>query len=216
MKLPQERGAAGGLLPYFFRGVRSDAPVIGAPFLDAFLDLLAIEVVLEGLLGELDYLFIRSEAESDELIFREAVDLAVPLGGGERLETNPLFEPDDAVLNFEGVGADAEDGDEHGYGKDDEPLSIDKPVIIEGAVLAKFVSKVETHDDVHDKDCEQNQVKGGVEAGMLLEALWGLIAHGFPSFLSGRCWLTRTGRHRGEQHAAARETWKPTLGGLCG
>ncbi len=70
--------------------VGSDAPVVGTPFLDAFLDLLAIEVVLESLLGELNDLVVGSEAESDELIFREFVDLGVPLGGREGLQTDSL------------------------------------------------------------------------------------------------------------------------------
>ena len=63
-------------------GVRSDAPVVGAPIFDALLDLFTIEVVLEGLLGQRDDFVIGGKTEADELIFRELVDLGVPLGGG--------------------------------------------------------------------------------------------------------------------------------------
>jgi hypothetical protein len=61
--------------------VKSDAPVVGTPVLDALLDLFTIEVLLEGLLGQRDDFVIGSKTEADELIFREFVDLCVPLGG---------------------------------------------------------------------------------------------------------------------------------------
>ena len=46
----------------------SDTPVVGAPGLDALLDLLAGEFLLESLLGQFDDFVIGCEAETYELV----------------------------------------------------------------------------------------------------------------------------------------------------
>ena len=71
--VPQVRGTRGTkhIQPHRIRGwlrVRgneSDAEVVGAPVFDSFLDLLAVEVLLEGELGEDDDFRIRGEAQAD-------------------------------------------------------------------------------------------------------------------------------------------------------
>src|ERR1700677_4004551 len=46
----------------------SNAPVIGAPALDAFLDLLAVEFLFERLLGQRHDLVVRSKTKSNQLV----------------------------------------------------------------------------------------------------------------------------------------------------
>ena len=95
-----------------------------APGLDALLDLLAGEVLLERLLGQLDDFIVRGKAESDQLVFGETAYLSVPLGRRERLQAKALFQADDAILHFERVGAQLGGGDEGGDGQDDDPFRI--------------------------------------------------------------------------------------------
>ena len=63
----------------------SDAPVVGAPGLDALLDLLAGEFLLKSLLSQFDNFFIGGEAKSDQLVFRKLINLRMPLCRGESL-----------------------------------------------------------------------------------------------------------------------------------
>lgn len=191
--------------------VMSDAPVVGAPVLDALLDLFASEVLLEGLFSESNDFVVGSKAESNQLIFRELVDLGVPLGGGEGLETKALFQTNDAVLHLERVGADAEHGDEDCDGKEDEPLGIDSPVTEAGAV--KLVGEFDCNDQVDDEDRRQNHVVRRVKTGMLLEALWGLIAHGFPSFLRPM-FADLIGTRSGGAECSSAGDLKTTLGAI--
>lgn len=65
---------------------RSDAPLIRAPAPDALFDLLLRQVLLEGLLRQLNHLVICGEAQRDQLRFRQPVDLRVPFGRRERLQ----------------------------------------------------------------------------------------------------------------------------------
>jgi hypothetical protein len=81
----------------------SHAPIIAAPVLDALLDLFAIQIFFESLLGQCHYLAISGEAEAYELIFAEAINLRMPFGWGEGLQSQALFEADDAILHLERI-----------------------------------------------------------------------------------------------------------------
>jgi acetyl-CoA synthetase len=53
----------------------SDPEVVGAPVLDAFLDLLASQIMLERLFGQFHHLIIGGKTQADQLILCEAIDL---------------------------------------------------------------------------------------------------------------------------------------------
>jgi len=149
---------------------QSDAPVVGAPALDAFLDLLAVEVVFEGLLGEFDHFVVGGKTEADELVLGEAIDLRVPFGGGEGLQAEAFFEADDAILNLEGIGAHLDPGDEDGDREDQEPSGMDVVVVIEVD---------EGEQEVGDQDEEEEEVEGRIEPTVVLQVLC-CITHGGP------------------------------------
>ncbi len=69
--------------------------MIGAPVLDAFLDLFAIQVLFQGVLGELYDLIVGGKAQADQLVLAEPVNLRAPLRRSQGLETQPFFQPDD-------------------------------------------------------------------------------------------------------------------------
>jgi len=158
------------------------APVVGAPGLDALLDLLAVELLLQGLLGEFHDFVVGGKAEADQLVFSKVVDLRVPLGRGQGLQAKALFEADDAVLYFERITAQFSEGNEHGDGEDHHPLG--KP--------AEMLERVAAHDEqVHGENGGEDKVVGGVVPGMVLETLRRGITHAYPSILSGRNRLPR-------------------------
>jgi hypothetical protein len=88
----------------------SDPPVVGTPVLDALLDLLAVQIMFQRLLGQLHHLVIGGKAQADQLVLGEAIDLRVPFRRGQRLQAHPLLQPDDAVLHLERIGAQLEEG----------------------------------------------------------------------------------------------------------
>lgn len=56
--------------------------------------------------GERGKFLVRREAKGDELRRGELLDLRLVGGGNESRHAKPLFEPDDAILIFEGIHAD--------------------------------------------------------------------------------------------------------------
>jgi hypothetical protein len=154
----------------------SDAPVVGAPGLDALLDLLAGEVLFKGLLGQFDDFLVGGEAKADQLVFRELVDLRVPFGRSQGLEAEALLEADDAVLDLEGIGAQLEDGDPDGDGKNHEPSTeeIEIPICVKPS-----------HVQVDCQDSGKNHVKRRIDAAVVLEVLRRGLAHGKFSIFFG-------------------------------
>jgi hypothetical protein len=140
-------------------GEGSDAEGIGTPVLDAFLDLLAIEILFEGLLGERDDFIVGGEAEADQLIFIEAIDLGVPLGGSQGLKTQAFFETNDAVLDLYWIAAHFSDKDKSCQGENYQPFSEDVEV---------FYCEAQDDDKVDDQDSQKDQVERGIEAAMIL------------------------------------------------
>jgi hypothetical protein len=137
----------------------SDAEGVGTPVLDAFLDLLAIEILFEGLLGERDDFIVGGEAEADQLIFIEAIDLGVPLGGSQGLKTQAFFETNDAVLDLYWIAAHFSDKDKSCQGENYQPFSEDVEV---------FYCEAQDDDEVDDQDSQKDQVERGIEAAMIL------------------------------------------------
>lgn len=88
----QVRGSSVGMVTNFTvvvvknRETLSYPPAVGAPRLDALLDLLAVQILFEGLIGEIQHFPVRCKAQADQLVFRQAVDPSAPFRRGERLQ----------------------------------------------------------------------------------------------------------------------------------
>jgi hypothetical protein len=145
----------------------SYAVVVGAPGGDALLDGFGLEVLGEGFVDQGGELGVGGETESDELLDGELVDVGAVGGGEERGETEALFEADDAVLDFHGAPASDACHDEEDDGHDDPPemeMPVDRPVVD---------GRVDGEDEVEQKQGHDDEVKGWVEAGVVLEVLRG-------------------------------------------
>jgi len=147
--------------------VALDTPLVGTPIADALLDLLAIEIVFQSLLGEFYDLVVTGEAKTDELIFCKAVDLCVPLGRGESLKTKALFKAYDTVLHLERVLAHSEECDEGGNRKNGDP---------DGPEAGMQYGEDDRCYEVDYKNSEQYDVKERIEAGVVLKTL-GCLRH---------------------------------------
>ena len=79
-----------------------DAVVVAAPVDDALLDGFGFEVLGEGFADEGRELGVGGEAEGDELLDGELIDVGAVFGREERGEAETLFEANDAVLHFDG------------------------------------------------------------------------------------------------------------------
>ena len=141
---------------------RSDTPVIGTPVPDALLDLLAVQVVLQRLLRQLDHLVISGKAQTDQLILAEVINLRVPLSRSQTLQPQPLLQPDDTVLHFKRVLAKLEKSNERDDRNNQQP----------GGRYAPVMDLVEdSEDQVGNQEEEKNKVKRRIEPGMILEIL---------------------------------------------
>lgn len=132
-----------GRKPIEFISGLSDAEGVGAPALDAFLDLLAVEVLFEGHFCKLYDFVVGGKTESDQLILIEAINLSVPFGGSECLETQTLLEADDAILDLDRVTAQFSDEDESCQGENYQPFGEDIEI---------FYGEAENDDEVDDQD----------------------------------------------------------------
>jgi hypothetical protein len=155
-----------------------DAVVVGAPGGDALLDGLGLEVLGEGFVDEGGELGVGGEAESDELLDGELVDVGAVGGGEERGETEALFEADEAVLHFDGAVASDACHDEEDDGHDNPPQM---RVRVAGPIVN---GDVDGEDEVEQKQGQNEEVKGRVPARVVLEALRG--GHWSP-FWNGLC-----------------------------
>jgi hypothetical protein len=146
---------------------RLDAVVVGAPVGDALLDGLGLEVLGEGFVDEGGDLGVGGEAEGDELLDGELVDVGAVGGGEECGETKAFFEADDAVLHFDGGFASDACHDEEDDGHDDPPQ-------MRVRVAWPFVhGDVDGEEEVEQKQGQNDEVKERVPARVVLEVLRG-------------------------------------------
>lgn len=147
--------------------------VVGAPVDDGFLDGLWLHVFGEGLVGECGEFVVGGEAKGDELTGGELVDVCAVGFGEQRVETEALFEADDAVLRFQGIAAGVA-----GY-QDEDDCHDDVPkmrVLIGGPVVD---GDVDGEDEIEDEQRHDDEVKGRMEACVVLKILrswhWGVL-----------------------------------------
>ena len=96
------------------------------------------------------------------MVLGKAVHLRVPLGGGQRLQSQPLLKTNDAVLHFERIAAQFDEGDEGRYRQSEKP----------GGRNTSMVPKVEDGEDyVGEQKKGQDKVIRRIEAAMFLEVL---------------------------------------------
>lgn len=95
--------------------------VVATPVDDALFDGFGLEVLGEGFVDECGELIIGGEAEGDELLAAEIVDVGPLFGGKKRMESETLFKADDAVLNDKGAVAGATGHDEEDERHGDPP-----------------------------------------------------------------------------------------------
>ena len=89
----------------------SNPPFVGTPASNAFLDLFTAQVVFECLLCELYDFVVSGEAQPYELTFSKTIDLGMPLGGSQGLQSQTLFKTNHPILHFERVSPEFEDRD---------------------------------------------------------------------------------------------------------
>ena len=136
------------------------------------LDGFGFEVLGECLADEGGELVVGGEAESDELFDGELVDVGALFGGKERVEAEALFEADDSVLDPESLGSGDTGHDEEDDGHCDPPEE-------ESAVFGPVVDgDVDGEDEVEKKHGQNKEMKGGIEACVVLEIL--RSGHGSP------------------------------------
>ena len=142
-----------------------DAVVVASPVDDALLDGFGLEVLGEGPTGKGRQFVVRGEAEGDELFDRELIDVGAVFGGKECGETEALFEADDSILCPESLGS----GDPSHHEEDD---GHNNPPEEKNAVLGPVVDGgVDGKDQVEQEHGQDNEMKGWIEARVVLEVL---------------------------------------------
>jgi hypothetical protein len=139
--------------------------VVATPVDDALLDGFGFEVLSEGFADQGRELGVGGEAESDELLNAELVNVSAIFGGQESGEAETLFEADDAVLHFDGAAASDARHDEEDDGHSDPP---EKESPVGGPVVD---GEVDGEDEVEQKHGQDEEVKGWIEARVVLEVL---------------------------------------------
>jgi len=108
---------------------------------------------------------VGGKAEGDELFDRELIDVGAIFGRKERMEAQALFEADDTVLDAEGAVSCAAGHDEEDDGHRDPPE-------MESPMLRPVVDgDIDGEDEVEQKHGQDEEVKGWIEAGVVLEVL---------------------------------------------
>lgn len=142
-----------------------DAVVVGAPVDDVLFDGFGFEALGDGLVNEGGKLGVGGEAEGDDLLDVELLDVGEVVGWQERSEAKGLFKPDDAVLDLEVVDARLRGENDEGGGDDDPPE-------MKVAVMMPVLDGDGDGDDEIDKeDGEDEEVHRGIEATVILVAL---------------------------------------------
>jgi hypothetical protein len=148
--------------------------VVGAPVDDVLLDGFGFEALSDGLVDEGGELGVGGEAEGDDLLDVELLNVGEVGGREESGETELLFKTDNAVLNFEVVHAGLR-------GEYDECSGDHDPPEMKIAVMMPVLdSNGDGDDEVDEEDGKYEEVHGWVEATMVLEALGS--GHDVPSF----------------------------------
>ncbi len=135
----------GGHFPWdlFCDWVRLCAVVVRLPILDELFDRLSLrKFFIEHFARECGQFGIASESQRDQLPGREFTNSWLQIRGQQPRATQPLFQPNDAILHFhrEGARADKPDhqrgGKQHGFEsiprKPARPPSVDLPAEIDG------------------------------------------------------------------------------------
>ncbi len=152
---------------FSIRGSGLDAVVVSAPVDDALFDSFRFEVLGEGLAEERGKFIIGGEAERNELLDAELVDVDAIFGRQECVEAEAFFEANDAVLRDEGAVTTALGDHEDDEGHEDPPQE-------KSTVLGPVVNgDVDGEDEVQQKHGQNEEVKGRIEAAVVLEVLWG-------------------------------------------
>ena len=142
-----------------------DAVVVATPVDDARLYGLRLQVLGEGFAEERREFVVGGEAEGDELFDREFVDVRAVFNGQESVEAKTLFEADDTVLDCERAVAAAAGNEEQDNGHDDPPEE-KSPML--RPVMDGYV---DGEDEVEQEDRQNKEVKGRIEARVVLEVL---------------------------------------------
>ena len=143
-----------------------DAVIVGAPVNDALLDGLGLQVLSEGPADEGWDFGIGGEAEGDELVDGELVDVRAVFGGEERGEAEAFFEANDAVLHFDGAAASDARHDEEDDGHGDPP---EKESPVGGPVVD---GEIDGEDEVEQQHGQDEEVKERVPTGVVFQILW--------------------------------------------
>jgi hypothetical protein len=158
--------------PRVARRVYLDAVVVASPVDDALLDGFGLEVLSEGPVSQSGEFVVGGEAERDELLDGELIDVGAIFGRKECGEAEALFEADDSILCPESLGS----GDTSHHEEDD---GHDNPPEEENAVLGPMVDgDVDGEDQVKQEHGQDKEMKGRIEARVVLEVL--RSGHGSP------------------------------------
>jgi hypothetical protein len=142
-----------------------DAVVIGAPVDDVLLDGFGFEALGEGFVDEGGEFGVGGEAEGDDLLDVELLDVGKIGGWQERRETEMFFEADDAVLDLEVVHAGL-GGENEESGGDDDP-----PEMNVAMMMPVLDGDGDGDDEIDEEDGKDEEVHGWIEAAVILEAL---------------------------------------------
>ena len=155
--------------------------------MDTLLDLLAAEILFKSHLRQRNYLVVPGKAQPDQLILAQAVDLRVPFRRRQRLQAQPLLQPDNAILDLDWVFADLEENDDRRGRQNHKPT----------AAPAHMAHQVNNAIDQVKQDNEgQNHVKGGVKPCVIFETLRDGLTHAMSRPLLSRSQRQGRGRHR--------------------
>src|SRR5580700_219624 len=141
---------------------QSDAPVVGTPSLDRFLDVRPGKLLIQCPLGELRHFAIRSEAQADELLLSQLRDARAQRLGQQNRQAQPLFQPNHPVLHFERISPNFKDCDQCGH-RDHKQQS---------RMQAGVPQKMDDASDRGDAEPRQyDKVKQRIQAGVIGKSL---------------------------------------------
>ena|SRR5579871_4085233 len=142
-----------------------DAVVVSAPTDDVLFDGFGFETLGDGLVDEGGKFGVGGEAEGDDLLDVELLDVGEIGGREEGGETKVLFEADDAVLYLEVVDARLR-------GENDESCGYDDPPEMKIAMMMPVLDgDGDGDDEIDEENGKDEEVYGWIETAVILEAL---------------------------------------------